>query len=57
VYLGKDDTVEFVASSGPLAADDEPIDVQPDEFLLAFFGRIEVSNPRLAALVADLPAL
>ncbi len=57
VHLGEDDTVEFVASSGPLAADDEPIDVQPDEFLLAFFGRIEVPNPRLAALVADLPAL
>jgi hypothetical protein len=57
VRLGGDDTVEFVASSGPLAADDEPIDVQPDEFLLAFFGRIEVSDSRLAALVADLPAL
>ena len=57
VHLGEDDTVEFVASSGPLAAGDEPIDVQPDEFLLAFFGRTEVSDPRLAAVVADLPSL
>ena len=62
VYLGKDDTVEFVASefvasSGPLPAGDEPIDAEPDELLLAFFGRIEVSDPRLAAVVADLPPL
>jgi hypothetical protein len=57
VHLGDGDTVEFVASSGPLAGGDEPIDVEPDEFLLAFFGRIEVSDPRLAAVVADLPAL
>jgi hypothetical protein len=55
VYLGNDDTVEFVASSGPLLAGDEPIDAEPDELLLAFFGRIEVSDPRLAVLLADLP--
>jgi hypothetical protein len=57
VYLGKDDTVEFVASSGSLPAGDEPIDAEPDELLLAFFGRIEVSDPRLAAVIADLPTV
>ena len=53
-YLGKDDTVEFVASSGPLADGDEPIDADPAELLLAFFGRIEASDPRLAVVLADL---
>jgi hypothetical protein len=57
VHLGEGDTVEFVASSGSLAAGDEPIDVKPDRFLLAFFRRIEVSDPRLAAVVADLAPL
>jgi hypothetical protein len=57
VRLGNDDTVEFVASSGPLPAGDEPLDAEPDELLLAFFGRIESSDPRLAAVLADLPRL
>ncbi|OBI90961.1 maleylpyruvate isomerase N-terminal domain-containing protein [Mycobacterium sp. 1245805.9] len=57
VYLGKDDTVEFVASSGSLPADDEPIDAEPGELLLGFFERIEVSDPRLARVLADLPPL
>lgn len=55
VRLGKDDTVEFVGSSAPLPAGDGPIDAAPDELLLAVFGRIEASDPRLAAVVADLP--
>jgi uncharacterized protein (TIGR03083 family) len=54
VCLGKDDTVEFVAPSGPA---DDPIDAKPDELLLAFFGRIDVSDPRLAAVVAHLQPL
>jgi hypothetical protein len=57
VCLGKDDSVEFVVSSGPLPAGDEPIDAEPDELLLAFFGRIEVSDPRLAVVLAGLPPL
>jgi uncharacterized protein (TIGR03083 family) len=57
VRLGDDDTVEFVASSGPLPAGDEPIDAEPDELLLALFGRIEASDPRLAAVLASLPRL
>lgn len=59
VYLGEgeDDIVEFVASLGRLPAGDEPIDAEADELLLAFFGRIEVSDPRLAAVVADLRPL
>jgi uncharacterized protein (TIGR03083 family) len=57
VRLGKDDTVELVASSGHLPAGDEPIDAEPDELLLAFFGRVEVSDPRLAAVVADFQPL
>jgi hypothetical protein len=57
VCLGKDDTVEFVVSSAPLPAGDEPIDAEPDELLLAFFGRIEVSDPRLAVVLADLAPL
>ncbi|MDT5220211.1 MAG: hypothetical protein QOF15_2316, partial [Mycobacterium sp.] len=57
VCLGKDDIVEFVVSSAPLPAGDEPIDAEPDELLLAFFGRIEVSDPRLAVVLADLPPL
>ncbi len=56
VHLGDDDTVEFVASSGPLPTG-EPIEVEPDELLLAFFKRIEVSDPRLAAVLANLPHL
>jgi hypothetical protein len=42
---------------GSLPTGDEPIDAEPDELLLAFFGRIEASDPRLAAVVADLPPL
>jgi uncharacterized protein (TIGR03083 family) len=57
VHLGKDDTVEFVASSERLPAGDGPIDVEPDALLLAFFGRIAASDPRLAAVVADLQPL
>jgi hypothetical protein len=57
VYLGKDDTVEFVASSGSVPAGAEPINAGADQFLLAFFGRIDASDPRLAAVVADLPSL
>jgi uncharacterized protein (TIGR03083 family) len=57
VHLGNDDTVEFIASSEALPAGDEPIDAEPDELLLAFFGRIETSDPRLAAVVADLAPL
>lgn len=57
VHLGNDDTIEFVASSRPVPAGDEPMDAEPDELLLAFFGRIEVSDPRLAAVVADLEPL
>lgn len=57
VRLGEHATVEFVPSSGSLAAGDGPIDVEPGEFLLAFFRRIEVSDPRVAAVVADLPPL
>ena len=57
VCLGKNDTVEFVASSRALPAGDEPIDAEPRDFLLAFFGRIEVSDPRLAVVLADLPHL
>jgi hypothetical protein len=57
VCLGKDDIVELVASSGLLPAGGEPVDAEPDELLLAFFGRIEASDPRLAAVVADLPGL
>ena len=55
VQLGKHDAVEFVAPSR--AAGDGPIDAEPDELLLAFFGRIEVSDPRLASLIADLQPL
>jgi hypothetical protein len=55
VRLGNDDFVDFVASSGLLPAGEEPIDAEPDELLLAFFGRIEASDPRLAAVLADLP--
>ncbi|OBI11134.1 hypothetical protein A5712_10300 [Mycobacterium sp. E2327] len=57
VHLGKDDTVEFVVSSGSQPAGDEPIDAEPGELLLAYFGRIEVSDPRLAVVLADLPNL
>lgn len=57
VYLGNDDTVEFVASSGHLPAGDERIAAEPDELLLAIFGRIEVSDPRLAVVLADLPRM
>jgi uncharacterized protein (TIGR03083 family) len=57
VYLGSDDAVEFLASSGLLPAGDEPIRAEPDELLLAFFGRIEASDPRLAAVLADLPGI
>jgi uncharacterized protein (TIGR03083 family) len=55
--LGNNDTVEFVAFSGSQPADDDPIDAEPDELLLAFFGRIEASDPRLAVILADLPNL
>ena len=55
VCLGNGDTVEFLASSGPLPAGDEPIDAEPDELLLAFFGRIEAPDPRLAVVLADVP--
>lgn len=54
-HLGNDDIVEFLAPSAPRPAGDEPIDAQPDELLLAFFGRIEVSDSRLAVVLADLP--
>jgi uncharacterized protein (TIGR03083 family) len=57
VRLGIGDTVEFVAPSGRMPAGNEPIDAEPDEFLLAVFGRVEVSDPRLAAVIADLPPL
>jgi uncharacterized protein (TIGR03083 family) len=57
VRLGTDDTVEFVTPSGPLPAGDEPINAEPDELLLALFGRIEVTDPRLALVLADLPRL
>jgi hypothetical protein len=51
-----------IALRGPtesmnLGNDVEPIDVEPAELLLALFGRIDVSDPRLAAVVADLPPL
>ena len=45
------------AESLNLGNDDEPIDAEPVEMLLALFKRIEVSDPRLAAVVADLPPL
>jgi hypothetical protein len=54
LHLGKGDTVEFVASAAPVFAGDEPINAEPEELLLAFFKRIEVSDPGLAAVVADL---
>jgi uncharacterized protein (TIGR03083 family) len=57
VRLGNNDIVELVASSGALPAGDEPIDAEPDELLLAIFGRINASDPRLAAMVADLSPL
>ncbi len=57
VRLGNDDTVELAAITGHLPGGDEPVDAKPDELLLALFGRIEVSDPRLAAVVAELPTM
>jgi uncharacterized protein (TIGR03083 family) len=57
VCLGQDDIVEFVASSGAGSAGVGPIDAQPRELLLGLFKRIDVSDPRLALLLADLPNL
>jgi uncharacterized protein (TIGR03083 family) len=57
VRLGHDDTVEFIATAGTTAAGDEPIVAEPGELLLALFGRIEMSDPRSAAVVADFGSL
>jgi hypothetical protein len=56
VNLGVDDAIEFSASSDSLPASDDPIDAEPAELLLMFFGRIEASDPRLAAMLATLPS-